>query len=247
MDRFARTRLLLGEEAMARLAAARVAVIGLGAVGSYALEGLARAGVGHLRLVDFDLVRPTNINRQLLALESTVGHPKVEVARRRVLDINPACEVEALPLFVTAATLPDVLRPPLDFVVDAVDSLGPKVTLLAAAVRSGIAVISCMGAASRTDPTAIRIGDLHETMHCPLARWVRKRLRHLGITTGIRCVYSLEPPAPVTAPPEPVDKDVHPQGRPRRPLGSLSCLTGILGLTAANEVVLRLAGFPQAR
>lgn len=245
MDRFARTRLLLGDEAMARLAAARVAVVGLGAVGSYAVEGLARAGIGHLRLVDFDLVRPININRQLFALDSTVGQPKVEVARRRVLDINPDCAVEALCLFVSSETIADVLRPPLDFLIDAVDSLGPKVTLLAGAVRAGIPVISCMGAASRTDPLAIRIGDLSETEHCPLARWVRKRLRRLGITTGIPCVYSLEPPAPVTAPPEPVDKEVHPRGRPRRPLGSLSCVTAVFGLTAANEVILRLAKFPR--
>jgi TatD family hydrolase len=241
--RFSRTRKLLGDEAMARLARATVAVAGLGAVGSYAVEGLARAGIGRLRLVDFDVVRESNINRQLYALESTLGQPKVELARQRVLDINPRCEVDVLPLFLDAATAGEALKPPVNLLIDAIDSVGPKVALLAAAARAGVPVISSMGAASRTDPQAIRVGDIAETDKCPLARFVRKKLRKLGVERGIRCVYSVEPPPPRRgAPEEPAEEEVLKRGRRREPLGSLSCLTGIFGLTAANEAILFLAG-----
>jgi len=249
MHRFIRTEMLLGKPALQRLQHARVAVVGLGAVGSYAVEGLARAGVGHLRLVDFDVVRESNINRQLYALQSTLDRPKAEVARARVLDINPQCEVEALRVFADDDTFGPILRPPLDALIDAVDSLGPKVRLLAAAVKAGATVVSSMGAATRTEPQAIRVADISATDVCPLARLVRKRLRRQGVERGILCVYSVEPPrgslavegaaeaAPAEAPP-------CPRGRERRPLGSLACLTGIFGLTAANEVIL---GLTQAR
>ncbi|MBU4459287.1 MAG: tRNA threonylcarbamoyladenosine dehydratase [Verrucomicrobia bacterium] len=245
MNRFARTEMLLGAEGLARLRDARVLVAGLGAVGSYAVEGLARAGIGHLRLVDFDIVQPSNINRQLFALESTLGRPKVEVAAARILDINPGCDVDARRTFIDAATAPDLLAGGVDAVIDAIDSLGPKVALLRAAHQAGVWTVSCMGAATRTDPMAVRIGDLASTERCPLARFVRKRLRRDGIVSGIRCVYSLEPPpppAPFDADPEPVAPGLeHRRGRKRRPLGSLSTLTGMFGLSAATEVILHLA------
>ncbi len=237
MERFCRTEQLLGAEALRRLAAARVAVFGLGAVGSYAVEALARAGIGCLRLVDCDVVRPSNFNRQLLALDSTLNRPKAEVARDRVLDINPRCAVDARAVFVAPNTLDALLAGPLDIVVDAIDSVAPKVALIAAAVRAGLPVVSSMGAATRTDPFQIRAGDLAETDVCPLARFVRKRLRRMGIEHGVRCLFSVEPtrePA-AAAKPETVGR-----GRPRVPLGSLSYATGIFGLLAAYEVLRRI-------
>lgn len=247
MNRFARTERLLGAGGLARLARARVLVCGLGAVGSYAVEGLARAGVGRLRLVDFDVIRSTNINRQLYALESTLGRAKVDVAAERVRDIHPACEVETMKRLVNRASVDEVLAGSWDAVVDAIDSLGPKVALLHAAVTRKMWVVSSMGAATRTDPGAIRVGDLSETGPCPLARLVRKRLRRLGVTGGIRCVFSREPAAAdhpgFRSGNEAEDVPMAP-GRIRRPLGSLSTLTGIFGLTAATETILHLARNP---
>lgn len=243
--RFHRTELLLGAEGLERLRGARVLVAGLGAVGSYAVEGLARAGVGALRLVDFDVVQPSNINRQLLALESTIGRAKIDVAAERVRDINPQCEVDARRVFIDADTAPGILAGPLDAVVDAIDSLSPKVALLSAAHRAGLWTVSCMGAATRTDPLALRIDDISRTVHCPLARLVRKRLRRVGVGSGILCVYSAEPAAREAsaasdADPAPPGFE-HRRGRPRRTLGSLSTLTGMFGLVAATRVILRLA------
>ncbi len=236
-EQFVRIGKLIGEEGLRRLAAARVAVVGLGAVGSYAVEALARAGVGALRLVDHDVVHESNLNRQLIALHSTIGSPKVEVARRRVLDIHPACAVEALQLFVHADTVDQVLVGPPDLLIDAIDSMAPKVELLAAAVGRGVRVISAMGAALRTDPTAIRVGPLAGCHRCPLASKVRRALRRRGVPVDFPCVYSVEPVAgrlaAAVAAPDPVDPATG-RGRPRRVLGSLPTLTGMFGLVAAN-------------
>jgi len=234
--RFARTELLLGRQGLERLRRTHVAVIGLGAVGSYAVEGLARAGIGRLTVVDFDVVRHSNINRQLYALESTIGRRKADLAVERVRDINPSCIAEGLALFMDSGTIAGVIALKPDFAIDAIDSLGPKVQVLSALAAAGIRTVSSMGAATRTDPSLVRVGDISETEGCPLARLVRKRLRKLGIERGIRCVYSLEPPGAVGD--AGCDDDpVLPRGRKRRPLGSLSCLTGIFGLTAAAEVI----------
>jgi tRNA A37 threonylcarbamoyladenosine dehydratase len=239
-DRFYRTELLLGKISLDRLHASHVTVCGLGAVGSYAVEGLARAGIGHLCLVDFDVVQASNINRQLYALESTVGRKKADVAFERVKDIHPDCAVEALDCFVDGETVNRVLDRRPDVVIDAIDSVGPKTELLASAVERGLSVISCMGAATRTDPFAIRVSDIGDTQWCPLARIIRKRLRRRGITRGVQCVYSVETSAKATElepPPEVFDR-----GRPRRPLGSLSFITGIFGLVAAREAVRVVLG-----
>jgi tRNA A37 threonylcarbamoyladenosine dehydratase len=243
-DRFTRTEQLIGKEALARLKHARVAVFGLGAVGSYAVEALTRAGIGYLRLVDCDCIRPSNMNRQLYALESTLNRPKAEVARERVLDINPDCKVDAWQMFVAKKTLEHLLAKPLDAVVDAIDSATPKVELLVAAVHSGIPVVSSMGAATRLDASAIRLGDLSETDVCPLARFVRKRLRRRGITSGIRCVFSIEEPRNKNAPIEEggEEEPAFLRGRKRRPIGSLSYLTGIFGLLTAGEVLKMILG-----
>jgi len=214
-------------------------VFGLGAVGSYAVEALSRAGVGYLQLVDCDCVRPSNMNRQLYALESTLNRPKAEVARERVLDINPDCMVEAMQTFAGKNTLPKLLAKPLDAIVDAIDGVAPKVELIAAAVQCGIPVVSSMGAATRMDPSAIRLGDISETDVCPLARLVRKRLRRREIASGIRCIFSIEEPRNKGAPVgnEENEEPSFPQGRNRRPIGSLSYITGIFGLLAAYEVI----------
>lgn len=247
-ERFSRTELLLGAEGLKKLTAARVVVVGLGACGSYAVEGLARGGVGNLRLVDFDEVRASNINRQLYALDSTVGRSKAQVARQRVLDINPRCQVEALDLFVSPETIGQVLDGRPDVVVDAIDSLGPKLLLVSSAYHAGLYTISVMGAATRRDPLKIRVGDLSETTNCPLARFMRKRLHRRGVDRGVRCVYSTEPVPRGARAEAPEEEDEggsvkeYEQGRKRARLGSLSCLTGIFGLIAANEAIARIAG-----
>lgn len=236
MDRFCRIEQLLGSAALAKLRNARVAVFGLGAVGSYAVEALARAGIGYLRLVDCDVVHRSNFNRQLYALESTLNRPKAEVARARVLDINPACTVDAHQAFVDGATAQKLLAQPLDVVVDAIDSVTPKVALIATAVRAELRVVACMGAATRLDPFQIRVGDIADTDVCPLAKFIRKKLRKVGIDRGVRCVYSVEPPRNKIPPIGKEDESFR-KGRPRKPIGSLSYATGMFGLLIAYEAL----------
>lgn len=238
---FARIELLVGEEGMARLQAAHVAVIGLGAVGSYATEALARAGVGHLRLVDFDVVAESNLNRQLYALHSTIGQPKAELACARVRDINPDCQVQALRVFVHADTLDGVLVPPLDLVIDAIDSYNPKLELLCALSRRAIPAVSSMGAALRTDPTHIKVGTVSTTRICPLARQLRKGLRRRGVECDLPCVYSDEPvDTTCIEEPDETEERVVDRGRHRRAMGSLPTMTGIFGLTVANLALRKL-------
>ncbi len=238
-DRFARCKLLLGRSAFERLRNASMTVVGLGAVGSYAAEALARAGVGHLRLVDFDRVRSSNINRQILALDSTLGRLKTDVARERILDINPGCTVETMAVFVEPATLPAILANPVDILVDAIDSVGPKVILLESAWRARIRTVSAMGAALHRDSGLIRVGDISETRVCRLARFIRKRLAKRGIESGIRCIYSIEH-VPHVGPSAGEDEaeDFLVRGRARTPLGSLPTITGIFGLLAAHEAIM---------
>jgi tRNA A37 threonylcarbamoyladenosine dehydratase len=242
---FARTEQLLGPEAMARLAGSRVAVFGLGGVGSFVVEALARAGVGHLRLVDYDRANATNLNRQLFALNSTLGVPKVEAAAARIRDINPHCQVDPRPVFVNPETVDGVLEPELDLAVDAIDALSSKVLLLAACVRRGLPVLSSMGAGGRLDGAQVQVGDLDQTRICPLARLVRQRLHRLGIRTGIRCVYSLEP-ARTTLPYNPGDAGDHVgTGRRRTPIGTISYLPALFGLRLAQEAIAVLLAGPE--
>ena len=241
---FSRSELLLGEAALARLGASRVTVFGLGGVGSFAVEALARAGVGHLRLVDHDVVGPSNLNRQLFALRSTLGHPKAEVAAARVRDINPDCEVDPRVAFIHTDTLPGLLTPRPDMMVDAIDSMACKVALLRAAHESGIPVITAMGAGGRLDSSQLLVGDLVDTRMCPLAARVRKELRKVGITEGIRCVYSLEPADNKRAA-DPADIEPHRgPGRQRRPVGTISYMPAIVGLKVAEEVLRMLLAPP---
>lgn len=234
-ERFSRTRLLLGEKAVLKLGSSRVAVFGLGGVGSYAVEALARSGVGNLRLVDFDEIKYSNFNRQLFALESTIGRRKIDIAAERVAEINPDCVVERHAVFADENTAPGLLAG-ADAAIDAIDSLSCKVALLAAAAAAGCAVVSAMGASTRRDPFAVRVADISETDICPLAKQVRKRLRAKGIFGGIRCVYSVEPAAPAAVSPV-AEPETHARGRGRSVLGSLSYMPGLFGLVAARETI----------
>ncbi|HOW96556.1 MAG TPA: tRNA threonylcarbamoyladenosine dehydratase [Kiritimatiellia bacterium] len=232
---FSRNELLLGLEAAEKLTDALVVIVGLGAVGSFALEALARAGVGRFRLADFDKVRPCNLNRLLTATHSTLGRKKVEAAAARVAEINPDGRVEALDLFADETSYPRILAGPPDVLIDAIDSVGPKAALLTAAVNAGARrVISCMGAANRGDPLAVKVAMLSKTRDCPLAREVRGRVPK-GLQQRILAVYSDEAPWNPPAPPEP-DGALR-RGRPRRTLGSLCCVTGVFGLVAAREAI----------
>jgi tRNA A37 threonylcarbamoyladenosine dehydratase len=236
-DRTLRTELLLGPEAVGRLRNATVAVAGLGAVGAIAAEALVRAGIRHLRIADFDIVRETNINRNILALGSTIGHPKTASALERLKDISPDCVIEVFPEFLDEATRPRFLSPVPDLLIDAIDSLGPKTGLLADAVRLGIPVLSSMGAGRKTDPSQIVVADISKTKVCPLAHRVREKLRRQGIKKGIICVFSTESPASVVSEPE---EDTLKRGRDRRPVGSLVTITQIFGLRLAHEAIWHL-------
>ncbi|MBR2003598.1 MAG: tRNA threonylcarbamoyladenosine dehydratase [Thermoguttaceae bacterium] len=259
-EQFARTELMLGRDALERLRRSCVLVAGLGAVGSYAVEALARSGVGRFRLVDFDVVQPSNINRQLFATWETVGRFKADVAKERIAAINPAAQVETRQVLINDKTLPtlfaDDWTSPPDFVVDAIDSLGPKVALIAEVTRRGLPLISSMGAALRFDASLVRVGRLTDVSHCPLSAQVRKRLRRVEIDADVvRCVYSPEPirdrmraatsgsdGLERVAPAAPLDASNvdSPPGRPRNSLGSLSTIVGIFGLTLAHEVIAGL-------
>ena len=226
-----RTELLVGKDGLARLAAAKAFVFGLGGVGSYAAEALARAGVGHLVLVDFDTVEPSNINRQLVALRSTVGRRKVIVAAERIQDIDPDIRVETVEAFAEAENLETILGDSPAFVVDAIDSIHAKAALIAAVHRRGWPIVSCMGAANKLCPTGILVADLASTRYCPLARVLRQRLRKLDIHTGVRCVYAHENLQ--------AQHDHGPGDSPRkdRVQGSISYVPGLFGLTAAGVII----------
>ncbi len=243
MERFIRTEKMLGKKRFAELQSKRVTIVGLGAVGGYVLEGLIRSGVRSFCLCDFDTIQPSNINRQILALETTLGKSKVHLARARALAINSDADVHALEVFAAEETLHQILQPRPDLLIDAIDSLNPKTQLLHGAYTQEIPIISSMGAALRTDPTQIRSGDLFSTTNCPLARLVRKRLRRRGVGKGISCVYSTEK---INFEYEQEASDETPtpfsdRGRPRNILGSLPTVTGIFGLTIANLAIMQLS------
>ena len=188
-----RTELLYGTERMARLAECHVLVVGLGGVGAYAAEQLCRAGVGRMTIVDADCVNESNLNRQLPALHSTLGQPKAEVMAERLLDINPALRLTVLNEFLRDERTEELLtQGHFDYVVDAIDSLSPKVFLLHCAYTHQIPIVSSMGAGAKTDPSQVRIADISKSINCTLARAVRKRLHALGIRKGIPVVFSTE-------------------------------------------------------
>ena len=244
-SQFTRTELMIGSDALKKLHNSYVVIVGLGAVGGYALEGLARAGVGKIKLVDFDQVGISNINRQLLATHSTIGKSKVTLAKNRVEDIFPGCNVEACEQFFHADTADELLANQPDLVIDAIDSLNPKVELLAACDRLNIPVISSMGAALRSDFSKIQFGKLKKTVNCPLARLVRKYLKKRKVSLNIPCVFSTEMVHEKTdqsiLPKDQSEDNAYDRGRKRQTLGSLPTITGIFGLLIANEAIKKLA------
>lgn len=238
-DRLSRTRLLLGDEKLNRLQRATVMVVGCGAVGSFAIESLARAGVGRLVLVDFDIIKESNLNRQIFALNSTIGMSKVEVARARIHDISPAIQVEVLSVLVNSDTIEEVLSYHPDFVIDAIDTLNPKTILIEELVARKIPFIASMGAALKSDPSKITIQAMKKTINCPLAFFVRKRLRKRGIEMNFPVVYSTEDVSSKEhlQMPEEADNET---GRVRHNMGSLPTITGMFGLMCANYAILYL-------
>lgn len=233
---FERTRILLGDTGIERLQNSHVFIAGVGGVGSFTAEALARMGVGQLTLVDHDIVAASNTNRQLIALASTLGKLKVEVMAERIAEINPLCKVHLLTDFLTPTTMPEVLTQGFDVIVDAIDSMSSKTALLETAWRNQIPVFSSMGAGGKLDPTQVRTGDLMNTSICKLAKQLRSHLRKRGVGKGIQTVYSLEPPLP-PLPPEPVS-----HGRARAVNGTVSYMPSIFGLTLAGLVVNYLVG-----
>ena len=242
MERFLRTERLIGSKNMEILKSKTILVAGLGAVGSYAVEGIARLGVGSISLADFDTISRSNINRQLFALESTIGMSKVNAAAARIKDINPDCSVFPMNLFVHRDTIKNITDPVPDLIIDAIDSLNPKIELLEFAYKNNIPIISSMGAALRTDPSKVKSGDIFDTIKCPLSKQVRKRLRNRGVGRGIDCVFSTELiNFNYTNPEEETeDEDILKRGLKRRVLGSLPTLPGIFGLILANMAYKKL-------
>jgi tRNA threonylcarbamoyladenosine dehydratase len=242
MEQFNRTSLLFGEEAIKIFQESRVAIMGLGGVGSFAAEALARSGIGSLLLVDFDTVGISNLNRQIPALHSTIGKFKTEAMKERILDINPNINIEIYSDFFDDKSRDELLEK-LDFVVDAIDSLGPKAELLEAVYKKKIPVISSMGAAGRFDPSKIVQTDISKTYMDPLARAVRKYLHRRGIYKGIPVIFSSEEPIPQFAYEAGSDKEwVSSRGRKRGTLGSVVYLPAIVGMWAASFVLRKLSG-----
>lgn len=231
---FERTEILIGAEGVARLARKHVFLAGLGGVGSWCAEALARAGVGALTLVDMDAVAVSNVNRQLPALLSTVGRQKTAVMAERIRDINPDCRLTVLDTFIDPDNVAGLLPADAAYVVDCIDSLNCKVALIATAHGRGIPVAASMGAGNKLDPGRVRIADIAKTQGDALAREVRHRLRRMGIAEGILTVYSDEPGRP-PRPPEPTS-----HGRARAVNGTISYLPPLFGLMLAGAVIQRL-------
>lgn len=219
-DQYSRTEMIIGTEAVDKIKVASVIVLGIGGVGSYVVEGLARAGVGRIVLVDNDTVDITNINRQLPALHSTIGKSKAEVMAKRVKDINPSCDVEAIECFFMPETADDFDFSGFDYVVDAIDTVTGKLAIISKAVVEGVPVISSMGTGNKLDPSQFKITTIEKTKVCPLAKVMRKELKSRGIT-GVKVLYSEE---------EPVNAGI-------RTPGSISFVPSVAGLMIAGAVV----------
>ncbi|MBQ6116208.1 MAG: tRNA threonylcarbamoyladenosine dehydratase [Oscillospiraceae bacterium] len=228
-EQFLRTAMLLGPEAVERLSRCHVAVFGLGGVGSFAVEALARAGVGRLTLVDQDVISPSNINRQLFALHSTVGRPKAEVAAERCRDVNSAILVQPVRATYDAAHRDDFFREPYDYIVDAIDLVSCKLDLIQQAKARDIPILSALGTGNKLDPSALQIADISRTFGCPLARVMRKELRARGIS-HLKVVFSPEEAQPT------LQLEAPPPGRRSVP-ASVSWVPSVAGLMMAGAVV----------
>jgi len=226
-----RTQLLLQQEGVARLKASHVLVVGLGGVGGYAAEQLCRAGVGRLTIVDADVVSESNLNRQLIALNSTVGQSKAQLFSQRFADINPECQVTAIQEYLRDERTVELLETGhFDCVVDCIDTLSPKVFLLYHSHRMGIPTVSSMGSGGKMDPSQVHACDIEKSNTCPLAAMVRKRLHHLGVYSGIRVVYSTEKIPPHAMREDPSDNHL-------TTIGTISYMPPLFGCFVASEVI----------
>lgn len=232
MEETSRTELLLGEAGLEKLRSSRVAVFGIGGVGGYAVEALARCGVGALDLIDADRVAPSNLNRQIIALQSTLGMFKTEAAEKRIGEISPGCVVRRHDCFFLPEKASEFPFDEYDYVVDAIDTLAGKIGIVLACKEAGTPVISCMGAGNKLEPAAFRVADIYETKVCPLARAMRRLCRENGVQK-LKVVYSEEIPMDLTNAPS--------EGKKRVP-GSVSFVPSVAGLIAAGEVVKDLTG-----
>lgn len=230
LNEFSREELLLGKKGIERLKSAHTAVFGVGGVGSYTAEALARGGVGHITLIDNDTVNITNINRQLIALHSTIGQLKVEAARQRILDINPECNVTVHNCFYTGSEV-DLTQ--FDFIADAIDSVSAKLALVENAHKLGVNIISSMGTGNKLDATKLVVTDISKTSMCPLAKVMRVELRKRGIMHH-KVVYSTEQPVPHKAQSEEDESR-------RRTIGSISYVPPVAGLIMAGEIIREIA------
>ncbi|MBN1388808.1 MAG: tRNA threonylcarbamoyladenosine dehydratase [Bacteroidales bacterium] len=231
-----RTELLIGKEKLEKLASANVLVVGLGGVGAYAAEMICRAGVGKMTIVDGDKITESNINRQLHALSSSVGKYKAEVMAERLLDINPALELVTINEFISDERVIEILDSGYDYVVDAIDTLSPKIFLIYHLIQKGIPVVSSMGAGGKLDPSAIRITDISKTYNCKLARILRKRLHKLGIGEGFTAVFSPE---------EVPEESIKPaQGEENKAsnVGTISYMPALFGCACASVAIRALVG-----
>ena len=229
---FSRTELFFGREGMERLWNSRVAVFGIGGVGGFAAEALARSGVGKLELIDSDTVAETNLNRQIIALHSTVGRPKAEVMRERILDISPETEVTARQCLFLPETAKDFDFSSYDYVIDAIDNITGKIEIVLRAQAAGVPVISAMGAGNKLDPTALKTADIYSTSVCPLARVMRRELKKRGVKR-LKVVYSEEPPISAQA-----EEQTH---AGRSVPASNAFVPSVMGLIIAGEVIRDLA------
>uniref|UniRef100_UPI0040572E60 tRNA threonylcarbamoyladenosine dehydratase n=1 Tax=Alistipes sp. TaxID=1872444 RepID=UPI0040572E60 len=231
-----RTELLLGAEKLAMLRNAHVLVVGVGGVGAYAAEMIVRAGVGQLTIADADNVSPSNINRQLVALHSTIGRPKCEILTERLKDINPELELHIVNRFIKDSETDALLdSAKFDYVVDAIDTLSPKLALIKGALDRGIPLVSSMGAGAKTDPTLMEIKDIAKTHHCPLAHMLRKRLHKIGIKRGFRAVFS----------PEPVREGAMilcEEQNKKSNVGTISYIPALFGIGCASVVIRDIVG-----
>ena len=234
LHEFSRTELLIGREALDKLRHSKVAVFGVGGVGSFAVEGLTRAGVGKLVLVDNDVVSLTNLNRQLLATQKTLGRPKVEVMKERILEINPQAEVIVHQAFYLPGASDELIQDDYDYIVDAVDTVTAKIDLVVQAKKRNIPIISSMGAGNKMDPTRFRVSDIYKTSVDPLAKVMRRELRNRGIDS-LKVVYSTEPPL------KPMKSEE--ESRKKQIPGSISFVPSAVGLIIAGEVVKDLIGY----
>ena len=235
-DPFIRSRMLLGDEGMECLRSARVAIFGLGGVGGYVAEALARAGVGALDLIDHDTVSLSNLNRQILALHSTIGMPKVEAARRRIADINPDCTVKTFPVFYTAETADQFDFTQYSYIVDAIDTVSAKLCLVQRATEAGTPIICAMGTGNKLDPTQFEVTDISKTSMCPLARVMRRELGKRGIR-HLKVVYSREEVLSPTG----WEEEAAAAGKRQIP-GSLPWVPGAAGLILAGTVIRDIVG-----